>query len=395
MMRRVVSYVTVLGLGGLVAGCPASPRPHSGSHSPAATQSSTAAPAATASIGTLRRVADMSAPRAVHTATRLPDGRILVAGGCTTNSCDLGSPAGATAEIFDPATMTFTPTGRLSLSRDDHAAVAMSDGRVLLIGGWSLGGILASTDRYDPRSGTFAPGPTMHSPRAGLLPVTLSNGQILLAGGFVGNKPTTAAADLYDPATDAMLRTGELTTPRGAYAAARLPDGRVLFAGGLDNGIVVASAEIYDPVTGTFLRTGAMRTARYKGGAVALADGSVMVFGGSGDIDGTILYASTEIYHPVTGTFSPGPAMHLPRYKVADSSARLGSGDVLVTGGASRPEVFRAATGTFEFVGGDLGATRLFIAAAAIDDHRVLITGGYDKAIRPTAAAWVYDDRAQ
>jgi Galactose oxidase, central domain len=238
----------------------------------------------------------MSTPRAVRTATRLPDGRILIAGGCTNSGCDLGSPDGATAEIFNPATMTFTPTGPLSVWRDDHAAVA-------------------------------------------------------------------------------------------------LPDGRVLFPGGLDNGTVVASAELYDPVTGTFHPTGEMSTARYKGGAVTLADGTVMVFGGSGDIDGTILYATSETYHPGTGTFSPGPAMHLPRYKLADSSVRLSNGDLLITGGAPQPEVFHAATGTFALVSGDLGATRLFLAAAALDGHRVLITGGYDKAIRPTAMAWLYDDR--
>jgi hypothetical protein len=134
-----------------------------------------------------------------------------------------------------------------------------------------------------------------------------------------------------------------------------------------------------------------MHTPRYKGAAVTLADGTVMVFGGSGDIDGTILYASTEIYNSRSGTFSAGPQMRLPRYKLADSSVILGDGDILIAGGAPQPEVFRA--GGFAPVTGDLGATRLFLAAAAIDAHRVLITGGYDKAIRPTATAWLYDDR--
>jgi hypothetical protein len=190
-----------------------------------------------------------------------------------------------------------------------------------------------------------------------------------------------------------MQRTADLTTPRGAYAAARLPDGRVLLAGGLDNGTVVASAELYDPATRTFHPTGTMHTPRYKGAAVTLADGTVMIFGGSGDIDGTILYASTEIYDPRSGTFSAGPQMRLPRYKLADSSVVLGDGDILIAGGAPQPEVFRPAAGGFAPVTGDLGATRLFLAATAIDAHRVLITGGYDKAIRPTATAWLYDDR--
>ena len=77
----------------------------------------------------------MTTPRAVHTETALADGTILVAGGCTNAGCGLGSPASDTAEIFDPATGRFTRVGRMSSgSRDDHVAVLLRDGRVLLAG---------------------------------------------------------------------------------------------------------------------------------------------------------------------------------------------------------------------------------------------------------------------
>jgi hypothetical protein len=336
----------------------------------------------------------MSVPRAVHTATRLADGRILVAGGCSDAGCDLGSAGGATAEIFDPATKTFVATGGLTVSRDDHAAAPLPDGRVMLIGGWAKSGVLASTDVYDPRTGSFTPGPMMHTARAGLVPAPLADGRILLAGGFTGTRPTTAAAELYDPTTATMTVTGQMRTPRGAYAAARLPDGRVLIAGGLADGVVVATAELYDPATGTFGPVGSMSAARYKATAVALGDGTVLVIGGSGDIDGSVLYPSTEIYHSDTATFTRGPTMNRPRYKLTGSTAGLGGGKVLVAGGATQPELFQPASGSFLPVAGDLGATRLFLCAAAIDDHRVLLVGGYDRAIRPTAAAWLYDDRS-
>jgi hypothetical protein len=333
----------------------------------------------------------MTVARAVGSATRLADGRVLVAGGCTDPGCDLGSQGGDTAELFDPATGSFQATGPLTEFRDDHSAVRLADGRVILIGGWGTSGVLASTDIFEPRTGTFSPGPRLRSGRSGVVPVVLVDGRILIAGGFVGNRPTIAAAELLDPRATRGTPTGSLTTPRGAYAAALLADGRVLIAGGLSDGGVVASAEIYDPATGRFTATGSMATARYKGGALTLPDGDVLVIGGAADIEGQVTYASTERYHPATETFSPGPTMNLPRYKLGDSTIRLESGDVLVAGGARQPELYRVATDQFVPVGGSLDATRLFLAAAALDGDRALLVGGYDRAIRPTASAWLFD----
>jgi hypothetical protein len=333
----------------------------------------------------------MRVPRAVHTATTLLDGRVLIAGGCTTDGCDLGSPGGATAELFDPRTLSFSPTGPLTISRDDHAAVLLPDGRVLLIGGWGAAGLLASTDLYVPRTGRFTPGPTMHTPRAGFVPIALADGRILLSGGFLGNRPTTAAAELLDPKTLTLAVTGSLTVPRGAYAAARLEDGRVLVAGGLSDGKVVATAELFDPARGTFSPTGSMSIARYKGGALTLPNGDVLVVGGAGDIEGTLLYASTEVYHPASGTFSPGPTMQRARYKLPEALVPLGRGDALVAAGAPEAERFDASAASFVAIPGGLGATRLFLSAAALAGGRALLTGGYDRAIRPTAQAWLYE----
>lgn len=360
-----------------------------------ATQPGTTAPtgSAPAEAGRLVDTGAMSLPRAVATATRLLDGRILVAGGCTTDGCDLGSPGGATAELYDPRTGTFVRTGDLTQSRDSHQAVLLSDGRVLLIGGWGATTVLASTDMYDPRSRSFSPGPTMRTAREGMVPIQLPGGRVLLAGGFVGTRPTTAASEILDTVRATFTPTGDLTQPRGAYAAARLRDGRVLLAGGISEGTIINTAELFDPTTSRFTATGSMTTSRYKGGALALPDGRVLVFGGSGDIDGTILYDSTELYDPSTGTFAPGPSMARPRYKLSDSTIQLDSGDYLLTAGAPTPERFSTTSLSFSPVSGSLDATRLFLAAAPIEGDRVLLVGGYDRAIRVTNRAWRYDDQ--
>src|SRR6266581_7357870 len=84
----------------------------------------------------LTTVGQMTVPRAAHSSTRLADGRVLIAGGCTDDGCNLCCDGTATAEIFDPATGNFRRTGSMRLSRDDHRAVLLPDGRVLVAGGW-------------------------------------------------------------------------------------------------------------------------------------------------------------------------------------------------------------------------------------------------------------------
>jgi hypothetical protein len=337
----------------------------------------------------------MDVPRAVQTATRLEDGTILVAGGCDDPGCDLGTPGGMTAEIFDPDTGIFTATGPLPFSVDDHTATLLQDGRVLVAGGWTTRGVVASTELYDPTSRTFSPGPHMLSRRSGCCAVRLRDGRVLMIGGFTAAHTTTAAAELFDPGTDEFLATGSMSAPRGSPAAALLPDGRVFVAGGISRGRIVASAEVYDPASGRFSRTGSMFVARYKAGAVTLRDGTVMVIGGSGDVDGQFVFATTEIYDPANGTFSSGPTMHWPRYKITGSVVPLADGNVLVAGGAVEPEVYDVRTKEFLPVDGALDHTRLFLSAAPIDGRRVLLVGGYDLGIDPTAQAWLFDGPAR
>jgi hypothetical protein len=376
----------VLVLTGFVVGCQPGPV------EPAATSTETTRSTATPAAATpqLLELGTMQVARAVHTQTALADGRILIVGGCTSAGCDTGSADGATAELFDPTTRTFALTGPLRTSRDDHAAVRLADGRVLVAGGWGGQGVLDTTEVYDPATGSFSDGPAMSSPRAGFAAIELDDGRVLLAGGFTGNHTTTATADLFDPATDTILEVAPLREARGSYAAVRLVAGGVIVVGGYDNGHALSSAEIFDPATSTFRSTGAMGTARLKFAAAPLPDGSVIVLGGAGDIEGRNPLATTEIYDPLTEAFRDGPRMNQPRYKLLGSTVSLPGGAVLIAGGASRPEVLNPTASVFVSVSGELDRARLFLAAAPAEGGSVLITGGYDQRILPTRQAWMY-----
>jgi len=164
----------------------------------------------------------------------------------------------------------------------------------------------------------------------------------------------------------------------------------VLVIGGLSRGRVVATSELFDPRTGRFSRGPRMRLPRYKAAAVTLRDGRVLVVGGSADIEGERTYRSTEIYEPKRNRFVPGPLMRHARYKIRDSVVLLPGGDVVVAGGAPVPEVCRWSTNRFVAVEGTLGRTRLFAAASPLASGEVLVTGGYDRGISPTAQAWLY-----
>jgi hypothetical protein len=344
----------------------------------------------TADTGRVSPVAAMNVARAVHTATTLADGRVLVVGGCTTDGCELDATEGVVAELYDPEARRFERTSSLNEWRDDHTATLLRDGRVLVAGGWSVGAVLASSELFDPRAGTFAVGPAMGSRRAGMTATLLRDGRVLIAGGFTDNRPTVALADVFVPAENRFRPVGPMRQPRGAHAAARLADGRVLVIGGLSRGGVVATSELFDPRTGRFARGPAMRVPRYKAAAVTLSDGRVLVVGGSADSEGERSYRSTEIYEPKRNRFVPGPLMQRARYKIRDAVVLLPGGDVLVAGGAPVPEVWRRSSGRFGPVAGTLGRTRLFATASSLGSRGVLLTGGYDLGISPTAQAWLY-----
>jgi hypothetical protein len=340
----------------------------------------------------------MGVGRQIHTATRLDDGRVLIAGGYAYGDGSLGS-----ATLYDPVADAFHPTGALTTARGTSTATLLRDGRVLVVGGgptaWNHPDpFLKSAELYDPATGTFANAGSMATPREGHTATLLADGRVLIAGGNDVNGHAVESAEVFDPVTDAFTATGSMTTARGYHTATRLGDGRVLIAGGNPGawsytGPMLHAAEIYDPKTGTFRATGSMTQYRAWQTATLLADGRVLVTGGTsgaGDI------GSAEVYDPTTGTFSQTGAMASGR--MYHTASLLVDGRVLVVGGGSdytnlsflaSAEIYDPTTGSFAATG-DMAETRTYHAATVLSDGRVLVTGGYG-AQAPLASAEIYD----
>ncbi len=331
----------------------------------------------------------MRRARAAHTATLLPDGRVLVAGGIT----DTDAPAGA--ERYDSETGTFAPTGPMHTPRHGHTATLLADGRVLLTGGYDAeGAYLASAELYDPETSTFTPAGAMEHARAGHVAVRLNDDRVLLAGGVGAGWTFLSSAEVYDPASGTFTTTGAMNAARESHAAVRLDDGRVLVVGGHRGRRATihlyTSAELYDPATGTFAAAGDMTVRRHKHDAVRLPDGRVLITGGTDERDNRGRYTSTERYDPRTGTYSEGTTMHLPRYKHQGTSVVLPDGRVLLAGGAPQAEVYDPKTDAFALVDGTARMVGQFSAAVLLTDGRALITGGYGEGRGPQNGAWLY-----
>ena len=340
-------------------------------------------------VGRVISAGTMTVARAAHTATLLPDGRVLIAGGCTLDGCEMEED-GASSELYDPRDRSFAKTGEMGTERVSHTATLLPNGKVLLAGGWDRDGLLANAELYDPAVGAFYPTGRMFTHRASHTATLLRDGRVLIVGGYNGNQ-SVPNAEIYNPRTETFSRTGSMVTPRSAHAAALLPNGRVLVTGGSDlQEDVVASAEIYDPGTGRFNRTDNMMVNRYKHAATRLQDGRILILGGSNADDFYGQYASAELFDPAAGTFAAVDDMNAERFKLPDAAATLSSGEVLVGGDNKRAEIYDPGSKAFRNVHGSLGAARSFATVTTLSEGRALIAGGYDQNIHLAARTWLY-----
>jgi WD40 repeat protein len=331
----------------------------------------------------------MNVPRAAHTATLLPNGQVLVAGGFReegTREIAIGS-----AEIYDPKSGSFILTGDMNESRSGHTATLLPNGQVLIVGGWGTAQRTASAELYDPQTGKFSNTDSMSAPRAGMTTTALKDGRILIAGGDSARNTPQLMAEIFDPETAMFAPAGSLNEGRSTHTATLLVDGRVLLTGGSPGADqVLASAEIYEPATGKFTLTGSMGVVRYKHGAVLLHDGKVLVVGGSDQNDWTGKYTSTEVYDPAAGTFTKIAGLNDERFKLADALVLLSNRNVLVGGGNSQIEIYDVEKQQFTRTA-QLDNHYYYAVLTLLHDGTVLITGGYDPDIQPTDQAWIYN----
>lgn len=330
----------------------------------------------------------LSAPRAAHTATRLGDGRVLIVGGF-----GIGGRNEASTELFDPGTSAFRRAASLDVPRYSHTATSLVDGRVLVAGGYTDGGVrLSSALLYDPSTDAFSPTGALLAPRADHSAVRLRDGRVLLAGGTGPGTTFLSSAEIYDPRSGQFAAAGAMSEARESNTITLLADGRVLVAGGhhgrSPNTVVLASAEIFDPATLAFGPTGAMAMRRHKHDAVRIADGTVLILGGADERDDKGAYTAVERYEPEAGMFAPAPATSLARYKIRDMTVLLPDGRVLLTGGATQPEVYAPDKGALALVP-TLGRAPVFGTATLLVDGRVLVAGGYSLTGPSSRDAWL------
>ena len=330
--------------------------------------------------------------RGLHTATLLPDNKVLVAYG--SNSSAYTNATGyvglSSIEVYDAGKGTFTEiVGEDGAGIFGHTSTLLPNGEVLLAGGfvnsvWDYSGSTSYNEAtlYDSATGVFSGTGNMTASRGGHTATLLANGKVLIAGGADQDPTGTGldSAELYDPSTGAFTQTGSMAVGRFLHTATLLQNGKVLFVGGAltSTSDPVASAELYDPVTGSFTKTGAMATAREQHTATLLADGRVLIVGGTtptgtGDLQPT---ATVEIYDPSTGSFSVTGSMAEARS--LHTATFLPSGNVLVAGGGvenSTAELYDPATGSFSITGGmEIG--RSGHTATLLPNGSVLVVGG-------------------
>ena len=203
----------------------------------------------------------MNVERYRHTATRLLNGMVLLAGGQNTNSTT------RTAELFDFTTGSFSYTkdadgnkSAMTIPRDAHTATRLVDGRVLIAGGLDGMGITNTAEIYDPRTGRFTllTG-VMNAGRAFHTATLLGDGKVLFVGGYNGEY--LKSAEVFNPVTNTFEPVSDMSEARSNHTAALLSDGTVLIAGGrnLETDVNetggLDTAEIFEPDFGQFSET--------------------------------------------------------------------------------------------------------------------------------------------
>jgi N-acetylneuraminic acid mutarotase len=321
----------------------------------------------------------LNTARGTHTATLLPNGLVLVAGGENTSGNAITN-----AELYNPATGTWTMTGSMNVARINHTATLLPDGLVLVDGGDNGGEGISDAELYDPGTGTWTTTCSLNAARWGQSATLLPDGSVLTAGGYSGSASLPSSELSPAPLPDTEFLYGSSMTPaRSVHTATLLPDGLVLVAGGYNYPMLsLSNADLYNPGTGMWTNTGSLNTARDFHTATLLPNDLVLVAGGLDTTEGEgVTLSSAELYSPVTGVWTDTGSLNTDR--VWHTSTLLPDGLVLVAGGESgsgvtpSAELYNPATGMWTNTG-SLHTARLYHTATLLPTGLVLVAGGED-----------------
>jgi hypothetical protein len=309
------------------------------------------------STGTFTATGSLNKTGLFHTATLLPDGKVLINWGASAELYDPRTEAFSTIDgitsggntatllnngkvlftgfppdLYDPAEGTLVAAGAYAGTHGTlEAAALLPSGRVLIVGNAGCCDDFGRTELYDPATGTFSlTAPIFTDSSSSMRTTLLLNGNALVDDGD--------NAGVYDPSNGSLTVNGNLTTPRQDHTATLLPDGTVLIAGG--DFAAGNRAEIYRPGSASFSPIGDMTIPRFLHTATLLPDGRVLVAGGLPYT--TTTTSSAELYAPPTLSLAPkllslsgdgtGPAaiQHAGTYQVVSSDNPAVSGEALI-----------------------------------------------------------------
>jgi uncharacterized repeat protein (TIGR03803 family) len=313
----------------------------------------------------------MQVARWSHTATLLPNGLVLIAGGETTNRYDIPDSAfraTASAELYDPSVGSSTPTSSMSEAHESDIATLLPNGLVLVAGGRTDGGgIVTHSELYDPAAGTWTDTGGLNQERSSFTATLLPNGRVLAVAGY-SNDGDTSSAEIYDPVTEVWTTVAPLNYATDSQTATLLTNGLVLVAGGSDSeGGGLTNSSLYNPANNTWAYTGSLNERRVGQAAVLLPNGTVLVVGGVGD-------NTCEIYNPATATWGIYTNMNDGWYN--PNAVLLNNGQVLVVGDDNGDvELYDPQANSWSYAD-SLPVTGYSQVATLLSSGQVLVTGG-------------------
>lgn len=337
---------------------------------------------------------NMNLARAIHTATLLNDGRVLVTGGWYTSGGITN-----TAEIYSPTTGTWRYTlFPMNEARTEHTATLLQNGKVLIAGGGSLCCSLKTAEIFDPATETFTLTGSMTNERHGFEAVRLNDGRVLVvSGASTVTFLATPTNEVYNSVTGSWSAAPSLAAGATFHTATLLPSGQVLIAGGFDGYTYTAYnfVYLYTPATNSLVAMSPLLMGRLDHGAALLSSGKVLIAAGADASHSPI--SSTEVYDPTTPNGQSVAGSSLNQNRRYFTTTLLGNGNVLAIGGCQQgcavtgwldtAELRDAGTGNWALAG-SMSTPRGYHTATLLPNGKVLVAGGANAGLLMSAELW-------